>query len=186
MSSERFISGPWTGFYTYSGDRRRHRMDLALQFSNGSMTGQGTDDVGRFVVSGGYDEAAGECKWLKTYPGSHTVSYRGFAEGRGIWGTWEIGADCRGGFHIWPLGRGSEEAAEASARETLVQEATVSGEGWSACESVPHVPRGMAYGAPPRPGGGGLLLARVAQWLRFKGWCGVPAATVPLANASRL
>ena len=29
-------------------------------------------------------------------------------EGRGIWGTWEIGRADRGGFHIWPLADGED------------------------------------------------------------------------------
>ena len=60
--------------------------------------------VGRFLISGRYDCANLECWWTKTYPGSHDVHYRGFREGKGIWGTWEIGLHSRGGFHIWPKG----------------------------------------------------------------------------------
>ena len=114
MSDERFPSGPWTGFYTYRGESGRHRMDLALSFANGRMSGHGSDDVGRFVVAGSYDAGRGECDWAKTYVGAHSVAYRGFAEGRGIWGTWEIDALFRGGFHIWPLGEGPVERTEES------------------------------------------------------------------------
>lgn len=120
MRDARFISGPWTGFYMYRGDAARCRMDLALHFANGSLRGSGSDGVGRFVVSGAYDEAAGECTWVKTYPGSHDVAYRGFAEGKGIWGTWEISAHCRGGFHIWPRGRGTAEVEVVHAGRELV------------------------------------------------------------------
>ena len=74
------------------------------------MTGDGADDVGRFVIAGQYDSGSLECLWTKTYPGSHAVSYRGFREGKGIWGTWEIKSDCRGGFHIWPRGSGEGAA----------------------------------------------------------------------------
>jgi hypothetical protein len=82
-------------------------MDLHLSFAGGNMSGDGNDDVGRFVVTGRYDTGSRECYWTKSYPGSHDVFYHGFREGKGIWGTWEIGAISRGGFHIWP--RGSEE-----------------------------------------------------------------------------
>ncbi len=103
VSDDLFSSGPWTGFYNYQ-PRDRHRMDLDLAFAEGSIRGEGNDDVGRFLISGRYDCANLECWWTKTYPGSHDVHYRGFREGKGIWGTWEIGLHSRGGFHIWPKG----------------------------------------------------------------------------------
>ncbi|HKS38891.1 MAG TPA: hypothetical protein VJW76_16980 [Verrucomicrobiae bacterium] len=117
MNEPKFPSGPWVGFYTYRpGDK--HRMDLQLSFANGTVTGTGNDDVGLFLINGRYDAAGGECYWTKTYPGSHDVFYRGFREGKGIWGTWEIGNDSRGGFHIWPRsaseGEGLTEYAEQS------------------------------------------------------------------------
>ena len=103
MTDDLFPSGPWAGFYNYQpGDQ--HRMDLRLAFSSGTMRGEGNDDLGRFLISGRYDSASRECWWTKTYPGSHDVHYRGFREGKGIWGTWEIGLHGHGGFHIWPKG----------------------------------------------------------------------------------
>ncbi|HEY2951597.1 MAG TPA: hypothetical protein VGK40_03385 [Verrucomicrobiae bacterium] len=116
MSEDLFPSGPWTGFYNY-GPPGRHRMDLHLAFANGQMTGDGQDDVGRFLIKGRYDTANRECWWTKSYPGSHDVSYRGFREGKGIWGTWEIGLWARGGFHIWPRTAGEGEAKVHSVPE---------------------------------------------------------------------
>src|SRR5258708_387902 len=116
MSDELFPSGPWTGFYNYRpGDR--HRMELQLAFANGSMTGDGSDDVGVFRIKGRYDAATRECHWTKSYVGGHDVFYRGFREGKGIWGTWEITIRAHGGFHIWPR-RASEgeERPESAAR----------------------------------------------------------------------
>ena len=115
MSDSLFPSGPWTGFYNYRpGDR--HRMDLQLTFANGNMSGDGVDDIGRFLIKGRYDSASRECYWTKTYLGAHDVFYRGFREGKGIWGTWEIRIQEHGGFHIWPLQAGAGEAqAEAAA-----------------------------------------------------------------------
>jgi hypothetical protein len=111
VSDELFPSGPWTGFYTYQpGDK--HRMDLHLTFANGTMRGDGNDDIGRFLIDGHYAAQSCECHWTKTYPGSHSVFYHGYREGKGIWGRWEIGAFSRGGFHIWPRGA-SEGEAEA-------------------------------------------------------------------------
>lgn len=101
-----FPSGPWTGFYNYK-PQDKHRMDLCLTFAGGKVTGDGNDDVGRFRIRGGYNASERECHWTKTYQGAHDVYYRGFREGKGIWGTWEIGLRDHGGFHIWP--KGSEE-----------------------------------------------------------------------------
>lgn len=128
VSDDLFPSGPWTGFYNYRpGDR--HRMDLHLAFANGQISGDGNDDIGRFTIRGRYDAATKECWWTKTYPGSHDVAYRGFREGKGIWGTWEIKVFDHGGFHIWPRGAGAgeaeticelqEHAAEAVGREII-------------------------------------------------------------------
>ena len=112
MSAADFPSGPWTGYFTYHGDSRKWGMDLSLSFENRRMTGEGNDSVGPFVIVGAYDAAAKECHWTKTYVAAHDVSYQGFREGKGIWGTWEIGRLARGGFHIWPkrVGEGETEA----------------------------------------------------------------------------
>lgn len=80
-------------------------MDLHLSFANGAMTGDGSDDIGRFVIRGRYEASRRECWWTKIYPGSHEVSYHGFRDGNGIWGTWEIRPWSKGGFHIWPRRR---------------------------------------------------------------------------------
>jgi hypothetical protein len=120
VNDDLFPSGPWTGFYNYQpGDR--HRMDLHLTFGNGRLTGDGHDDVGRFTIRGRYDAAEKECWWTKSYPASHDVFYRGFREGKGIWGTWEITAFSHGGFHIWPKRAGAEETlvAGAAAEESV-------------------------------------------------------------------
>lgn len=94
-------------------------MDLHLDFAGGIMSGEGNDDVGAFVIKGRYDTATRECYWTKTYVGAHDVFYRGFREGKGIWGTWEIGHFSHGGFHIWPrnAGEGMEQAETCSATE---------------------------------------------------------------------
>ena len=126
MSDEQFPSGPWVGFYNYQpGDR--HRMDLRLTFAQGRMSGDGDDDVGRFTIRGRYDATTRECHWTKSYISAHDVSYRGFRDGKGIWGAWEIKEFTHGGFHIWPKLAGEAQAeakregkpVEAVARESL-------------------------------------------------------------------
>lgn len=100
----RFPSGPWTGFFLQRAIPGRHMMEMHLAFQNGTMTGEGRDWVGRFYMRGRYSTEDGKCYWNKRYVGKHDVYYQGYNEGKGIWGTWEIGAFDRGGFHIWPEG----------------------------------------------------------------------------------
>jgi hypothetical protein len=118
MSESLFPSGPWTGFYNYHPGNR-HRMDLHLSFTNGNIEGEGLDDIGRFIIRGRYQEANGECYWTKSYLGAHDVFYQGYREGKGIWGTWQIGVLGHGGFHIWPR---QSEAGETTAEEEAVPE----------------------------------------------------------------
>ena len=133
-----YPSGPWVGFYTYYSlpSAGRHRMDLTLRFCEGTITGDGIDPVGRFVLRGGYDRETGKCHWVKSYIGAHSVYYQGYRDGRGIWGSWEIPPANRGGFHIWPKGIGEAEIA-ADEIEVAEEEVLVVG---------PTFP-----GGPPRP-----------------------------------
>ena len=123
VATELFPSGPWTGFYNYS-PKDKHRMDLNLTFASGRLDGHGVDNVGRFTIQGSYDAKSLECAWRKTYLGAHAVSYRGFREGKGIWGTWEItqfvsGDSGKGGFHIWPVASEHGAAEETPAEEPV-------------------------------------------------------------------
>ncbi len=108
-ADDRFPSGKWVGFFL---DRRlpgKHQMELNLAFAAGRMTGEGRDRVGEFVVAGSYDTKTGECLFAKQYVKAHGIAYRGFNEGKGIWGTWELKWGVlvfSGGFHIWPEGMG--------------------------------------------------------------------------------
>ena len=115
----RFPSGPWTGFFLQPGTPERHWMELDLVFRDGVMAGAGRDRVGRFTVSGRYHLDDGRAFWSKTYLRAHTISYSGYNEGKGIWGTWEYLSNWRGGFHIWPVAMGDPTkqtlAAEAPA-----------------------------------------------------------------------
>jgi hypothetical protein len=119
-----FPSGRWTGFYNYGAGVRRHRMDLVLTFASQTISGDGCDDVGQFVVTGRFDETSGECHWTKTYVGAHDVYYRGFREGKGIWGVWKLGKSS-GGFRIWPVQEGEGENEEEEREEPLPAEAVV-------------------------------------------------------------
>lgn len=114
-----FPSGPWTGFYNYGRSTHKHRMDLVLAFADQKVSGDGSDDIGRFAITGRFDETSGECYWTKAYIAGHEVYYRGFREGKGIWGVWELPNES-GGFHIWPLGQEEGEQDHESAEEPLL------------------------------------------------------------------
>jgi len=94
-------------------------MDLDLTFAAGKLSGSGSDDVGRFKVRGDYSSQTLECSWTKTYLGAHSVFYRGFREGKGIWGAWDIGQMNHGGFQIWPKRAGEGEDESVAAEKEL-------------------------------------------------------------------
>lgn len=93
-------------------------MHLDLVFEKGVVSGSGFDGIGRFSISGSYDEGTLECEWIKQYIGQHQVLYRGGADHHGIWGTWRI-VYSTGGFHIWPLQATSGEEEVIRAEEPL-------------------------------------------------------------------
>jgi hypothetical protein len=123
----RFPSGPWTGFFLQRAVPGRHRMELSLSFRGGVMEGEGRDWVGQFLVRGRYSLADGRCHWTKRYLGKHDVFYKGFNEGKGIWGVWEMPhvatpAFRSGGFHIWPEGQPDPTGSHLTAAAELPAE----------------------------------------------------------------
>ncbi len=118
-----FPSGDWEGFYTYSGNRRpKGEMAMTLDFSNGSISGAGSDPVGVHSWTGNYDTKAGTCQLTKIYPGSHSVFYSGYVDENGIWGKWRI-IWMTGDFHIWPKKKDIQEEAEIVKESINVMEA---------------------------------------------------------------
>jgi hypothetical protein len=126
MSDDLFPSGPWLGFYTYTRLPDRHRMDLGLTFAKSMISGEGTDDLGAFLIHGCYDATAGECHWTKSYV-AHDVFYQGYREGKGIWGTWELDS-LRGGFKIWPAAYGDGDDDTETEKKEEVEPADAVGE----------------------------------------------------------
>ena len=61
-----------------------------LIFADHTVSGDGNDDIGQFVLTGRFDGTNGECYWTKTYIGAHEVYYRGFREGKRILGIMGI------------------------------------------------------------------------------------------------
>ncbi len=45
-------------------------MDLVLIFADRTVSGDGSDDIGQFVLAGRFDGTNGECYWTKTYIGA--------------------------------------------------------------------------------------------------------------------
>jgi len=124
-TDSRFPSGPWCGFFLMSHLPGRHQMELHLTFRQGVMTGEGRDMIGPFLIRGRYQVDDGQCWWTKRYLGKHDVSYRGYNEGKGIWGLWEIPPSWRGGFHIWPESMGDptrQRLTEAIDEPMIVEE----------------------------------------------------------------
>ena len=100
----RFPSGKWIGFWTQTLPfRAKPKQEMVLTFRQGALSGEGRDMVGQFYIRGSYSTENGGCQWTKRYVGKHDVSYQGFNEGKGIWGTWRIDL-FHGGFHSWPEG----------------------------------------------------------------------------------
>lgn len=153
----RFPSGPWTGFFLQKLVPGRHLMELRLNFRNGTITGEGRDWVGPFIIRGRYETSDGRCHWHKRYLGKHDVFYKGFNEGKGIWGTWEITESHQhfhqsGGFHIWPEGmpdptQPALSAAEEMPMPTLIEEFQEIEE----VEEVPAGTRSMLSSRTPTP-----------------------------------
>src|SRR5262249_3237016 len=104
----RFPSGPWKGFFLQPMLPGRHWMELSLTFRQGAIHGEGRDWVGAFIFRGRYEIETGQGRWTKHSAGRHSIHYRGYNEGKGIWGVWEWPrwTSWRGGFRIWPVAMG--------------------------------------------------------------------------------
>jgi hypothetical protein len=101
----RFPSGPWLGFFVDQRMPGKHQMELDLTFSKNTLRGTGRDRVGEFLVTGRYECEHGTAHFAKKYIDAHDIFYKGYNEGKGIWGIWELtGYGFTGGFHIWPKG----------------------------------------------------------------------------------
>jgi hypothetical protein len=123
----RFPSGPWTGFFLQPQVPGRHLMEMSLTFRQGQLTGEGRDWVGKFALRGRYTLEDGKCYWTKRYLAKHDVFYKGYNEGKGIWGVWEISLTAdptgqRGGFHIWPEGMADPTHPELTEQADLPAE----------------------------------------------------------------
>jgi hypothetical protein len=95
-------TGQWNGFYIESHKSQRGWMHQYLEFADDKMTGEGTDYVGPWTLTGVLDLVGQRAKWVKHYVGKHDVNYSGKISGKGIVGVWDIRGVNEGPFHIWP------------------------------------------------------------------------------------
>jgi len=91
----------WRGWYKYTNCPRRFWMNLRLEFCNGQIVGEGTDDIGAFSILGRF--SGGDCNFKKSYV-THAVCYCGWGDGKGISGHWCCSSKLNGDFQIYPLG----------------------------------------------------------------------------------
>ena len=113
-TDDRFPTGAWTGFYLQPDSRRRHGMDLFLEFIENRVSGKGHDPVGESTINGAYDLTTAECSWTKQYVGQHRVEYAGQARRRGIVGQWRVPGQPEvwsGPFFVWPRAFGDLQSA---------------------------------------------------------------------------
>ena len=117
-SASAYPSGAWRGYYTHV-DGQHGVCEFQLRYgANGQVSGEGTDDVGRYAISGLASED-GRIAFSKTYTRGtrsvggvvksenygHTVEYRGRRDRGGVRGQWEIchqKGTYNGVFHLWP------------------------------------------------------------------------------------
>lgn len=86
-----YPSGVWRGYWEQEVYGRQPMEDFYLKFSNGEVTGQGVDVVGRFIFSGEYDTNTGRVLMVKQYLEKHQVLYDGTPDGEGcIHGRWTV------------------------------------------------------------------------------------------------
>ncbi len=108
-SDLRFSSGHWRGVWIQHG--YHGEMELWLKFAGGRLTGIGSDIVGDFNVTGGYNVDRGTVTFLKEYIGAHAIEYLGNAEAElpGLRGVWKLcNPTDRGLWQIWPVGSDPE------------------------------------------------------------------------------
>ena len=94
-------------------------MKLSLEFSrNGSISGDGIDDIAPFTIDGFFEFTINKASWTKSYIGMHSVEYHGLYDGRTICGNWTLGIGS-GGFWIWPHAFQDAEGEASEVQEPI-------------------------------------------------------------------
>jgi hypothetical protein len=89
MEDNFLVTGEWEGFYVYSFDNGKHKMNCQLSFKNGTINGSGIDDVANYKWQGNYNLETYTVVMHKKYS-THEVKYEGHADENGIWGKWNL------------------------------------------------------------------------------------------------
>lgn len=99
-----YPSGQWDGFWEQAGFGRQQMTPFFLRFEGATITGEGKDIVGRFVLHGQCDAKNGRVRIVKQYVGKHRVMYEGEPDGEGcVFGTWRIEDLYSGPFLLRPM-----------------------------------------------------------------------------------
>lgn len=83
-------TGQWTGYYV------QYDKQYPMTFKNfyitpvpqGEIRGGGEDTVGKFEISGSFNNNATAVRFAKKYIGKHTIYYEGEFNGNTIEGSW--------------------------------------------------------------------------------------------------
>ena len=89
----------WEGFFDQDGTQTTMTIDNFHINHDGTVNGDGKDDIGEFTISGTIGDA-NEVAFGKQYTGAHLVNYTGTLEGSKIAGNWEIPDSCVGTFEL--------------------------------------------------------------------------------------
>ena len=123
MSKPNFLpDGPWEGFYEEFSTEGNFPMSCTFSFSDGAITGSGSDEVGTFTFSGSYSRDY-QVSMMKRYH-THIIQYEGHADENGIWGKWSFprARFVTAGFHLWPKKGESESIEEREEVEEAIKE----------------------------------------------------------------
>jgi len=127
MSSSKFKSGIWEGFYMLNG--KKQNVTISMNFRpkhEETMEGEGSDDIlGEFAVKGKYSEKAPyPCSFTFEFAsnGIGKMDFNGWRESDkgGMFGTWKGVVAGSGSFAIYPSKQDSDAALrlKAKANET--------------------------------------------------------------------
>jgi hypothetical protein len=123
-----FPSGPWTGFYNYGRSTRKHRMDLVLTFADRIVSGDGSDDIGRFVVTERFDGTKVNVTGPKLTSADTTFTIVAFEMARGSGGY----GNCRASRAVFTSGRSARK------KETKITKARKSQRQWKQSRWIPE------------------------------------------------
>lgn len=88
----------WYGNYVQDGCPNEMHIDLLTFGADGTVTGEGEDDIGTFSIDGNLS-ANGQVQFYKQYDDAHCVAYNGWVGSETITGKWALD-DMQGDFTL--------------------------------------------------------------------------------------